>query len=225
MNYLLRSTVLLVCLVCPFSVASAETRLNLGVGLTTFIPTTPDGTHFQQAFAHDFDTLNVGGKVTYEYRWPEHWSLSAGYVYLGSVTASSDAVADDRYDPNRHVCLEGCTHTYIYTARDTMHGLESFGTYRAQVGEFEPFVTLGLAYIRHTVKNAGTGTTATGERGGTIHERFADNLLMVRGGAGVCYHWVCGDVTYYTGGNVNDAFPISTKVVLSTVYVSVPLTW
>ena len=200
--------------------AWAESRLNLGVGVTKFLPTTPDGTHYQQAFTHDFDTLNVGGKVTYEYRFPAHWSVSAGYVYLGSVNVSSGAVPDDHYDPKSHRCLNGCDRPYLYTARDTMHGLEGFATYRVAVGGVEPFVTLGLAYIRHTLKNEGTyGEGLVG------HEWFVDTLLMVRGGAGVCYEWVCGDVTYYTGGNVNDAYPIATKIVLSTLYLSIPLTW
>ena len=220
MNYLLRSTVLLVCLVCPFSLASADTRLNLGVGLTKFIPTTPDGTHYQQTFAHDFDTLNIGGKATYEYRFPAHWSLSAGYVYLGSVTASSGAVSDERYDPIGHQCLADCAHTYQYSARDTMQGVEGFGTYRHEVGGLEPFVTFGLSYMRHVLKNVGTPATGAG-----VRERFEDTMLMIRGGAGVCYQWVCGDVTYYVGGNVNDAFPIATKAVLSTVYLSIPLTY
>ena len=211
--------VLAIAVLCGLAGAGqglAESRLNVGVGMTKFIPTTPDGAHYQRAFAHDFDTLNVGGKVTYEYRFQSPWSVSAGYVHLGSVVASSDSVEDSEYDPSRHLCKKDCGDTTQYSARDTYHGLESFATYRVpEAGPVQPFVTFGLAFMRHTLKN----------KGGEGREVFIDHVVMWRAGAGVCYGWLCGDITYYTGGNVNDQFPISTQMILSTVYLSIPIDW
>ena len=200
------------------STAQAEWRVNAGVGVTHFLPTTPDGTHIQEAFPHDYETVDLSWRAGLEQRLSSHWAVSANALRLGTVKAETVAVADARYDPAAHQCLSHCDQTYRYHAKDLVYGAELFGTYRHRLGEVEPFGMLGLAWLHHTLTNG----NLPGQYG---VETFSGNQLAVRVGGGLCYDWICGDVTYYKGAVPlgNPGFPIAKDAILSLVFLSIPL--
>jgi len=194
----------------------AETYFNVGTGLTQFQRTTPDGTWYQEALPHNFDLIDIAFRSNLEYEFAEHWSVSGGYVNLGTSRVRADAVADKDYDIATHTCLANCNHPKDFNVKDNLSGPELFVTYKFLTGPVQPYVTAGGSYMFHSLK--GTANTFKFETDG--------NIVMGRVGGGVCYGYLCGDVTYYHGmtGQDEAKFPISQRAITSMVFLSLPLT-
>ena len=121
--YLTFLTVVLI-LGCPSS-TQAEFFLDLGVGATVFIPKDQDGTWYQEAFSHSFDTHDMGLRAGLGWRFNDHWRMTASYVRLGSVEVISDFVSDFDYDAPSHQCRQQCDDPAHLIARDRVQGLEA----------------------------------------------------------------------------------------------------
>lgn len=199
------------------TVVVAETRLTLGAGVTNFLITTPDGTWWQHDQPHGFDTLSLALKGGVEQTLGDHWYVGAGYVSLGRSQAWTQAQNDDTFFAGR----DGHANHYL-NAVDRVQGGEAYVGYRWTDYAVQPFLTAGIAQFWHAV----TQTHDTWSEGGTV--RAPDITLhgtyrAWRVGGGLCYGWVCGEVTYYKGATPGSNFPISTDAVVPMLSLRVPL--
>ena len=210
--------VLVVVMALPIT-GHCETRLTLGVGVTTMLPNeSHDGQHVQLSFPHSYDRFDLGFRGGLEYRLTEHWAVSANYVRLGTSKVWTMAASDEVYDSQTHTCngadvlaiinTHTCSNPYFYHAQDTMQGPEVVGSYRWLWGAIEPFATVGAAWMLHTATNG--------------PERFTGVIPMLRAGAGLCYGWLCADTTYYRGVG-ESGYPIVTDALLSLAFISIPI--
>jgi hypothetical protein len=196
------------------TVVVAETRLLLGGGVTQFQRTTPDGTWWQADYPHEFELTSLGLKAGLEQRMGEHWFLGANYVRLGTARAWTHATSDAHY-----LAHDAMPPHYRLDTKDQVQGVEALGGYRWTQWPIQPYVSAGLAQFWHQATT--DGRTWSGAIG---HEEFDGRFLAARVGGGLCAGWICGDVTYYRGLQHGSGFPISTDALLSTAFVSVPLT-
>jgi|CXWL01.1.fsa_nt_gi opacity protein-like surface antigen len=203
--------------VLSVSAVRAETRLTLGVGATNYIPTTTDGTWIQKDQKHGFDTLSLGLKAGLEQTLSEHWYIGAGYVSLGTSQAWTEAKSDDEFFQGKH----GKADKYL-NATDRMQGGELYVGYQWQVEAFRPYLTAGVAQFWHRV----TQTHDTATQSGTVRAQdmtWHGTVRSWRVGGGLCYRWLCGEVTYYRGATPGTNYPIATDALVPMLTLTIPL--
>ena len=194
--------------------AHAETRLTLGAGVTNFQANTPDGTWWQSDQPHGFDTLSLALKAGLEQDLTPNWFVGAGYVRLGNAQAWTQAKSDDEFFGGR----DGKADKYL-NAVDRVQGGELYIGYRWTDHAVQPFLTAGVAQFWHAV----TQTHDTDGYGRAPDITLHGTYRAWRVGGGLCYGWVCGEVTYYKGATPGTAFPISTDAVVPMLTVKIPL--
>lgn len=195
----------------------AETRLTVGAGAVNAIPTTPNGTWVQLDQKHGYDTLSLGLKTGLETTITEHWYIGAGYVSLGTTQAWTEAKSDEEFFNGKH----GVADKYL-KAYDRMQGGELYVGYQWQVEAFRPYLTAGIAQFWHRV----TQTHDTQTKEGTMRAQdmtWHGTVRSWRVGGGLCYRWLCGEVTYYKGATPGTNYPISTDAVVPMLVLNIPL--
>lgn len=209
---------LLILLASPAQ--AAELYLDAGIGAASHIPIKESGTWWQADQPHHFDTTALAWRTGLGLRLDDHWAMQAGYLNLGTTTSFTHAVADEHFDFGAGKCFTSCERVMLNTAREPVTGWEFFGRYTWHPGWIDPYVTAGMARLTHPTYSASTAyqsdvwVPADVVLGGT--------LWAGRVGGGLCYQWLCGDVTYYHGLTGLDN-GISERAVVSIIGLQVPL--
>jgi hypothetical protein len=205
----------------PVLLAETSVHLNLGLGSVLYAPTTPDGTWWQQPFAHNFDTLSLGYKLGANVNY-HGWLLGANYVDLGRAKVTALATQSDHdYDLATHSCISNCDTLNYFDVTTRARGWETYTGYKWDT-VLAPFLTLGIArFEQHTH----AVVTAPGASDPFFNIYSNGHYWAVRSSAGLCYKWVCADTTYYKGVTGQDGakFPVSQDSFLSTLTLSIPL--
>lgn len=203
--------------VLSVSAARAETRLTLGAGISHAQPNSPDGTWWQSDQPHGVDTRSLALKAGVEQTFGEHWYVGAGYVSLGSTQAWTRAQSDETFFRDKN----GRADKFV-KATDQNQGGELYVGYQWQLEAFRPYLTAGVAQFWHRV-------TQTHDTGHGKHIERADDITMHgtyrawRVGGGLCYGWVCGEVTYYKGATPGTNYPIATDAIVPMLTLTIPL--
>jgi hypothetical protein len=185
---------------------AADLFIEAGVGQSIFQRTTPDGVWWQSPFPHHFELNSLALKAGLGVQLNEHWSVTASYVSLGTVKAFTEAVSDhnfdygDRKDPRVHL-----------TTYDSYQGGQVLGQYRWTQWPVQPFLQGGVAVMSHHIRvyhSLGSGTPT----------EFTGVIPMVVVGGGLCWQWVCGEVSYYRGVQAPQ-YPISTQAIVPMLSV------
>lgn len=208
--------ILLIGLLLIPSLVQAELRVNLGAGVTDFQGTYHDGDWVQNRNAHGTDFTSITVKGGLEYAINESWSVSANYLNIGEANAWSRAVRDKDYGAHNPVP----TH-YTMRTTDAYQGAEVFGSYKFHLDNFQPFLTAGVAAFQHQAQGMGYYDNHSSH-----DARFTGKFLSARVGTGVCWKWICTDITYYKGVKelqTENTYPLSTSFMLATGYLSIPI--
>jgi len=166
-----------------------------GIGPSFLQRTTPDGVWWQEPFPHSFNLTSLAWKAGLGVQLDEHWSLTASYVSLGTAKAVTEAVSDHNYDHG-----DRKDPRFLITAYDNYHGGQLVAFYHWTQWPVQPFVSGGVAGMLHHV----TANQAT---------EFSGVIPMAVVGGGLCWQWMCGEVSYYRGVQAPQ-YPISTEVIV-----------
>jgi hypothetical protein len=175
--------------------------LEGGAGLSLLQQTTPDGVWWQSPFPHSFDLTSLALKAGIGVQVTEHWSVAGSYVSLGTAKATTEYVSDHDYDRGHLGGSRGSL-----TAYDRLQGGQLIVAYRWTQW---PMLSGGVAGMLHrVVANQST--------------EFSGVIPMVVVGGGLCWQWLCGEVTYYRGVQAPH-YPISTQAVVPWLSLRVPI--
>lgn len=213
-------TLLLILLSVPVPAYAAEFYVDAGVGAAYHEPVMQSGTWWQADQSYNFEKWQTAWRVGAGIKLTDQWAVQAGYLSLGKPKAFTEAVADYNYDFDRHRCLQACTTLAQSRAWEPVTGWEAFGRYTWHPGWIDPYVTAGVARLSHKTYSASTPVG-----GGPFYSAevvLGGNLWSARLGGGLCWHWLCGDVTYYHGLNGLN-LSISERAIVSMVGLQVPL--
>lgn len=194
----------------------AEPFLDLGLGATVFVPAYADGTWYQEGFPHNFTSTALALKTGLGWRFNQQWSVTGNYLRLGSIKSQGNVVADEDYSVSEHRCLRHCEHPVAFHVEDSFQGGELALTYTFQTDPLHPFLRAGGAWFVHTLRVNGV----------IQEDQRSFPASMV--GSGVCYQWLCAEVSYYhiiahSGASGGVGYPLSTNQVVSLVSLKVPL--
>jgi hypothetical protein len=184
----------LLALTAPAQAASLY--VDAGVGMAKHLPIMESGTWWQADQPYHFDTTAVAWRAGLGVNLTDHWAIQAGYISLGTVKSETRAVADEHYDFGAGRCYRSCERVMGNKAWEPVTGWEAFGRYTWHPGIVDPYVTFGAARLTHRTYSAST-SVAKQEDWIPAEVVLGGILWAARAGAGVCYRWVCGDVTYY----------------------------
>ena len=204
--------VVMLLLALPTTSNAGELFLDGALGTAFHTRTTPDGIWWQQPFPHSFDLTSRAYRAGLGLQVTEHWAITASYVNLGKTRATTEYVEDDDYNHGR---LSGPRQKLVTT--DYLSGPQITGTYRWTNWTLQPFLSGGVALLHHT--GVAINPRAPEER---FQFHFHGDVPMLVAEGGICYKWICGDVTYYRGVH-SPNYPISTEAIVSMIGVKVPL--
>lgn len=196
----------------PVSVQALDYFVEGGIGASLF-QKGQDGTWFQDGVGGVvWDAKDVAFRAGGGVRLTEQWSLGLNYLDLGTVSVQSNYVADESYDAKAHRCHHGCDHPKSLRTFDTLRGGELIGTYTPWQWPVVPYLRGGVAVLSHSLNWS------------TLGQDFDLHgvILAAAMGGGVCYQWLCADVTYYKGIG-STKFPVTQDAVVPMVAFRVPL--
>lgn len=209
---------LLFTLVPSFAYA-LEPYVYGAIGASLMNATEHDGTWLQKAFPYQTNTTDLAYKGGLGFRSDTDWFLEAGYVNLGTARINSYDVSDADYDAVAHTCLHHCGNPSRLAMQDSFRGAEFVVGKGIRVDDVLIYAKVGGAYLWHTI----SGTVTSDGRMFTFPPLTGGVPSIVAGG-GVCYKWVCGDVSYYRGiGETQN--PFTKEFIVPTAYLKVPLMW
>jgi hypothetical protein len=186
-----------------------EVFLDGAIGPAFHTRTTPDGVWWQQPFPHSFDLRDVAWKAGLGLRFNEHWSVTGSYVSLGETSARTEAVSDENYDHG-----DRKDPRVNLSATDRLAGPQLVTSYRWTQWPVQPFLSGGVALLHHY------GSATVREYPGPSFNFHGDIPMFVAGG-GLCYAWLCGEVTYYRGVHAPN-YPISTEAIVPWIGLKIP---
>jgi hypothetical protein len=178
---------------------------GVGVSLNQF--TTPDGVWIQQPFPNSRDMTSLAWKAGLGVQLTEHWSVTGSYVSLGESRATTEFVSDHNYDYGDRT---GPRNTL--TATDALSGPQLVAAYRWTQWPVQPFLSGGVAVLHHY------GAAWDHRYANAKPFEFHGDIPMLVAGGGLCYRWLCGEVTYYRGVQAPN-YPISTSTIVPMVSV------
>jgi hypothetical protein len=182
---------------------SADYFVEAGIGPSLLQKTTADGIWWQSPFPNYFDLSSVTWKAGLGVQLDPHWSLTASYVTLGTAKAVTEFVSDVDFQQGKY----DAPRDYL-TAYDNYQGGQLLGRYRWTHWPVQPFLQGGMAaMLHHVVANRVV--------------EFSGILPMAVVGGGICYAWICGEVSYYRGLQA-PAYPISTAAVVPMLSLKYP---
>lgn len=196
--------VVLFILLCSTPSFAMEFFIEGGIGQAQFQRTTPDGIWWQQPFNHSFNLTSLAYKTGGGIQLDEHWSIVGSYVSMGTIKAVFDYISDDDYASHNLGVPQ--RHGAVY---DTYKGLQVLVAYQWTNYHVQPKLFGGMAYMSHKILT---------KEGNNL---FEGDIPMLVIGSGVCYTWVCGEVTYYRGVSA-PMYPISTQVIVPMVTIKIP---
>lgn len=217
MNNTMLSWLLWLLLVGPLPAYALEPYIEAGAGAALFQITVPDGTWYQEAFPHTFKTTDLALRAGVGVQVAEHWGVSVAYTRLGAVQSDADFVWDANYSPSLKRCISGCERVNHLSATDRMQGPELTVRREFAVGALTPFLKMGGAWMFHSIT-----VPAYTDTGRDISIAFKGVVPMVVLGGGVCYIWVCGEVSYYKGIG-STGFPLAKDAVVPMLTVRISL--
>ena len=185
------------CWVVPAQ--AADLFVEGGIGVAQFQRTTPDGIWWQSPFPHHFELQSLAWKAGLGVQLDAHWSVTASYVSLGTIKAFTEAVSDENFDHG-----DRKDPRVKLTAYDTYQGGQVLGKYRWTQWPVQPFLAGGVAIMAHQIR-------LDHELAAAAYTGYGGVLPMGVVGGGLCWQWVCGEVSYYRGFQAPQ-YPISTSV-------------
>jgi hypothetical protein len=196
---------------CAVPALAWDVFVEGGVGASLNQFTTPDGVWVQQPFPNSHDMTSLAWKAGLGVQLSEHWSVTGSYVSLGESRATTEFVSDHHYD---HGDRSGPRNTL--TATDSLSGPQLVAAYRWTNWPVQPFLSGGVAVLHHY------GAAWDHRYPHTKPFEFHGDIPMLVAGGGLCYGWLCGEVTYYRGIHAPN-YPISTEAIVPTLSMKVPL--
>ena len=196
--------------------------VDLAGGFTQFTCTIcegdNDGTWRQAGLPNGIRRTSPAFRAGLGYRW-EQWSIQAHYLNAGQVKIHQYYTTDDAsYDKVAHKCLANCaTPNSRFETSDSYQGGELSLSKHFRIGPVQPFLRAGGAVLFHALQ----------VNFGATHLTMHGTIPMVLVGGGLCYHWLCGETTYYKGSGGGTEWsaglPISKEMVVSLVSLKIPL--
>jgi hypothetical protein len=216
---------LLLALLLAYDMAHAEPGLylDMGVGMTQYIPTVEDGTWYQEPLPHRWLLQAPAFKVGLGYQFKNNWFVQANYMDLGKVKVRASVVDDPLYDPKAHSCKPPCSPVGYIKVHDHYYGPELLVGRAFPQGDWSPYLKGGLALLFHRVQmDSPTDAQLL---------NFTGAIPMLAMGGGLQYRWAYAEGVYYHGpGGTNDCIiqstcghPISKQLFTMTVGVRIPL--